>query len=69
VVNLCYKAAALLTLAWNHDKYKIIDTEDLNERLKLTNEMLKSEIEIFKSNSSIEKKIPEWKPTTFSSMF
>ena len=43
-----------------HDKYRIIDCENLDERLKITNDMLKGEIEIFKSNSGgSEKKIPE----------
>jgi ATP-dependent Lon protease len=54
-VTLCYKAAALLTLARNYEKYRVLDTDNLDERLKITNDLLKSEIEIFKTNNQNEK--------------
>ena len=50
--NLCFKAAALLTLTRNIDKYWILDCENIDERLQITNTLLKNELELFKGNQT-----------------
>lgn len=55
-VTLGYKAAALLTIARNDEKYRIIDCENIDERLKITNDLIKSEIELFKTKTTNDKR-------------
>ncbi len=56
LVELCYRAAGLLTLTAEAKMYQVLETDDIGERMKLTVELLKNEMEFFKQNQAPKRK-------------